>query len=385
MSTSAMEYLETLEEGPVRALLRRWRGEVPDAGAVVLLPERERATIPAIQAACRSEEVSLVGAVFPALAGADGFTTRGAWLLRLDDARDGFVHAGLPIGDDSPAGVAEGIARTVEPRLADGDEVTLLLLVDALFPQVGSLLEQLYLRLADRVHYMGANAGNETFSPIPCLFDAARAVQGGIATILLRGVRGAVVEHGYRMPDQLISATSTDGNRILEIDWRPAFEVYQEMARALHRVEITPETFYRFAVHYPFGIVAANGTLLVRIPVSLEPDGSLFCVGEVPPNSLLTLLAAPVVGSTDTIERIVRGLRALAPVAGRDLLAFYCAGRRLHEGEDAACAELRELARRAEAGRMAGALSLGEIGTTSGGSYPLFHNATVVASAWGRP
>jgi hypothetical protein len=206
-------------------------------------------------------------------------------------------------------------------------------------------------------------------------------VQGGIATVLLRGVRGAVLEHGYRMPDKLITATSTDGNRIIQIDWRPAFEVYQTLARTLHHVEITAESFYRFGVHYPFGIVRANGNLLVRIPVALEPDGSLFCVGEVPPHSVLTLLAAPLVDSAKTIERVARGLRELAPGA-TDVLAFYCAGRKLHVGDPAAEQELRDLAGRTEARRVGGALSLGEIGTMGVGSYPLFHNATIVAAAW---
>jgi len=35
-------------------------------------------------------------------------------------------------------------------------------------------------------------------------------------------------------------------------------------------------------LHFPFGIIRANHEVLVRIPVALEEDGSLFCVGEVP-------------------------------------------------------------------------------------------------------
>jgi hypothetical protein len=124
---------------------------------------------------------------------------------------------------------------------------------------------------------------------------------------------------------------------------------------------------------------------LVRIPVALEQDGSLFCVGEVPPNALLTLLQAPAVDSAQTITALTDGLSEFGgSPAGQELLLFYCAGRRLHLGIEAAENELRMLAQRTQAKQIAGALSLGEIGGSTQWGYPLFHNATLVASYWGR-
>jgi hypothetical protein len=185
------------------------------------------------------------------------------------------------------------------------------------------------------------------------------------------------------MPDRVITATSTEGNHILQIDWRPAFEVYREMALAHYGVQVSRDNFYQLAVHFPFGIVHADGIIVVRIPVALEADGSLFCVGEVPPNALLTLLRAPEVDSGQTLETLAKGLSDIgAEPQGRELLLFYCAGRRLHLGIDAAAEEVRSLLRRTEAAQLAGALSLGEIGTTARWGYPLFHNATLVTTLW---
>ena len=143
------------------------------------------------------------------------------------------------------------------------------------------------------------------------------------------------------------------------------------------------ENFYQYAIHFPFGIVRANDEIIVRIPVALEEDGSLFCVGEVPPNAMLTLLQAPEVDSLSTVNKLVAGLEALnGPMAGRELLTFYCAGRRLHIG-DAAKGELKELESLSHVAAMAGALSLGEIGSSTEWGYPMFHNATLVCCAWG--
>jgi hypothetical protein len=146
-------------------------------------------------------------------------------------------------------------------------------------------------------------------------------------------------------------------------------------------VEISRDNFYSYAVHFPFGIVRANHSVLVRIPVMLGDDGSLFCVGEVPPNSLLTLLQAPAVDSTHTLEALSRGLTSLnGEITGRELLLFFCAGRHLHLGNEAASNELRDLLQRTGARQIAGARSLGEIGPSTVGGYPLFHNATLVAT-----
>ncbi len=384
MTGEVARFVEAIEADAVVPVLRRWRGDHPGMGLLALVPEAERSRVERLQSICREERVPLAGAVFPALVRGGRFSTAGAWLLRFDEMPQVLLQPDLPRTGELGA-VADAIADGLKPHLGGREELTLLLLFDAIFPRVGSLLNELYLRLSDRVHYMGANAGSETFQPIPCLFDADRAVQGGVLAILLPG-RGAVLEHGYQVPDRMIAATSTEGNRIKQIDWKPAFEAYQSMGRALYGAEITRENFYECAVHFPVGIVRANGIILVRIPVALEEDGSLFCVGEVPANSLLTLLAAPAVDSTKTVDTLVDGLRVLGPgLGGSELLLFYCAGRRMHLGVSAAEEEVGELRRRSGSARLAGALSLGEIGAARDWAYPLFHNATLLACRWSGP
>ncbi len=384
MTSTAVQYLPHIEERPLQELLGAWHSAFPKMGVLVLLPEAERDAVSRIQQACSRLQVPVVGALFPALVEDNAFRTQGAWLLRFDEMPYAALYPDLPQAPDGVRLAMDGIAADLAPYLEGGGDMTLFMVFDAMVPNVATLLDEMYLRLADRVHYMGANAGSESFQPMPCLFDGARIVQRGMLAMLLPGRRGAVVEHGYAAPAQMLSATATEGNRIRQIDWRPAFEVYREMARAEYGVEITRENFYEYAVHVPFGIIRANGTILVRIPVALDEDGSLFCVGEVPPQALLTLLAAPAVDSGQTIDTLMRGLAALAPPSGgNELLLFYCAGRRLHLGIQAAERELGLFTSRAHAGQIAGALSLGEIGGATQWDYPLFHNAALVASWWG--
>jgi hypothetical protein len=381
MSQSAVRFLDTLEPNALASELVAWRTAHPKMGVLALVAEGDASRVPLLQTVCRDTDVPLVGGIFPALVVDDRFSSVGAWLLRVDELSWAELLPDLPSGASSLPGVAGGIVGAAMPHVTAPD-ATLLLLFDAMFPRIGSLLDELYLRLGNRVSYVGANAGSETFRPSPCLFDRARVAGGGVVALVMNGHRGAVLEHGYDVPQRVITASATEGNRIITIDWRPAFDVYREVAREQHGVAVDRENFYRHAVRFPFGIVRGDGEVVVRIPVALEADGSLFCVGEVPANALLTLLRAPEVDSRRTVETLVSGLAERGAPDGEDLLLFYCAGRRLYLGDEAARSELLAFKRRSGARRVAGALSLGEIGSPEPYAYPAFHNATLLASGW---
>lgn len=385
MDSASIHYFPSLDDEAIETLLDSWKTTYPLMGVFALLPEAEQGGVEWLQSVCARYKVTLAGAVFPALVENGEFRTQGLWLLRFDSMPYIALHENLPHDAVGAARVAEQIGIQIRAQINDNPQVTLFLLFDALVPNISTMLDELYLQLANRVHYVGANAGSETFQPMPCLFDNARTIQNGVLLMLLQPHLGAMLAHGYCVPPKMISATSTEGNCIRQIDWRPAFEVYQELVQAQSGVEVTRENFYQHAVHFPFGIIRANHEVLVRIPVALEEDGSLFCVGEVPANAVLTLLEAPKIDSQHTLQTLVQGLTGLnGELAGSELLLFYCAGRRLHLGLEAASNELRQFAKLTRATSIAGALSLGEIGSSLQWGYPLFHNAALVVTRWDK-
>jgi hypothetical protein len=378
-----MFYVPTVDEASLDAALAEWQTVNPKLGVCALLPEAFKDSVGVLQAVCARRGVPLVGGIFPALVQDGIFVTEGVWLLGFKEMPYCALYENLPGGAAEAEQAVEKIAADVRAQIDHIPDLTLFLMFDSMLPNISTMLDYLYLQLANRVHYAGANAGSETFQPMPCLFDGQRVVSNGLLVMLLTQHKGAILEHGYHAPERTLYATSTEGNRISQIDWRPAFEVYQEMVGEQYGVEITKENFYEHAVHFPFGIVRANHHVVVRIPVMLAEDGSLFCVGEVPPNAVLTLLERPAVDTNETLRVLVDGLTALnGNPAGTELLLFYCAGRRMHLGVELASTELVEFANRTQASQVGGALSLGEIGGSTLHGYPLFHNATLVAARW---
>jgi hypothetical protein len=380
----AAQYFPQLDEVPLKDCVDGWKTDFPDMGVLALLPEPEKDAVPHLQNIFSNFDVPVIGGIFPELIVDGKFRRSGCWLLRFDEAPFYILQGNLPRDPDGVVRTADEVSAQIRDQIQDADsEMTLFLLFDAMVPNIATLLDELYLKLANRLHYAGANAGSETFQPMPCLFDNERIVSDGMLAVLIRPHHGAILEHGYRLPKHSYTATATDGNRISHIDWKPAFDVYCELVRKQYGVEITRDNFYEYAVHFPFGIVRANHNVLVRIPVALGDDGSLFCVGEVPPHSVLTLLQAPDAGSHHTVDTLVLHLSELnGGVAGRDLLLFYCAGRRMHFGAASAEDEMHDMLQRSNATQLIGALSLGEIGASSIMGYPLFHNATLVTALW---
>jgi hypothetical protein len=375
-------FFPVIESSAVTTVLEQWKALFPGMGVLALLAEADRQQTPVLQTACASMDIPLVGGLFPSLIVDCGFANTGAWLLCMPNMPYAALYDNLPVDRLGSEQIVTRMAQEIRAQLDDTPNVSLFMLFDAMVPNISTLLDAFYLQLANRVHYMGGCAGSETFRPMPCLFDAHRIVQNGVLLMLLKAHQGAILEHGYQAPASTVYATSTQGNCISQIDWRPAFEVYQELVQQHYQVQITRDNFYQHAVHFPFGIVRANHHVLVRIPVMLGDDDSLFCVGEVPANAVLTLLDSPKVDSLETMQAVARGLTTLnGDIQGTQLL-FYCAGRRMHLGLDAATGELQKLTELAHTAQFVGALSLGEIGGSTVGGYPLFHNATLVAANW---
>jgi hypothetical protein len=373
-ATTCYLYVTITDTEFISQQLQMWRESYPKAGVMALVAEQELQHIPQLQILCNRAGMPLLGALFPEIYLSGRFYRTGVLLILLDPMVDFYRMIEFDsTGGDSMLQVS-ALAEQIKEQISDDEPMTLLMLFDALVPNISSILETLYLHLAESVHYAGANAGSETFQSVPCLFDNERLIENGLLTLLFRGHEGAVLEHGYQAPDRLIAATATEGNRIISIGWKPAFDVYRDHIKELYGVEITRDNFFDNAVHFPFGILRGDDEVLVRIPVVQEPDGSLFCLGEVPDHTVLTLLEAPAPSSLKTPQLLAERMHRTS----QTVFCFYCAGRRVHLGSEVANKELVRLQQVLSCSELFGALSLGEIGSSQRGGYPLFHHASLV-------
>jgi hypothetical protein len=372
-------YLESVDAGTIAARFREWRDQQPDIGILALASEHQPGAVAALQQAAGQAGLPLAGAVVPGLIVGSSIRRQGVLLLALDAATPQRIVPLPRCGDTTDDAAVADLAAFVETHATKNGSGTLLLFFDAMTPDISSLLDRLYLDVGNQVRYAGSNIGSETFQPVPCLFDNTRFVGNAALALMLPHHPGAVLAHRYGTTAPLSMATGTHGNRIASIDGVPAFEAYQKLVADTHGVALTRENFYQHAVHFPLALHLAEGEPLVRIAVAVDDDGSLYCVGEVPEAALLSIVEAPPPGCRETAQAVAAGVCAHEPAA---VLAFYCAGRHLHQGEAAAAVELAVLRDAMAPAPVFGALSLGEIANHGGHGYPRFHNAALVALPW---
>lgn len=371
-------YLDTLTSQGVAATLQTWRERQPETGVLALVCEHEPEAVALLQQAAVAAAVPLLGAVVPGLIADAKFWRRGAVLVAFDAATPRRIMAMPHVENRATDAAVAALADFVVAHADDNGGDTLLLLVDATIPDVASLLDRLYLEIGDQVNYTGLCVGSETFQPVPCLFDDETFMMGAVLALVLRQHPGATLAHHYHGSETLWVTTATTGSHVETIDGRPAFEVYQELMASEYGIRLDRENFYRYAAHFPFALNRAQGESLVRIPIKVEEDGSVYCAGEVPENALLSVVRAVTPGSLETAREVGAGVR---PAAAAGVLAFYCAGRLMHLDQAAATAELAALVEELAPAPLIGALSLGEIGSGRQ-QYPAFHNAMIVALPW---
>jgi len=374
-----MSHTEFIYQNPVnmdenRTLLSVWKSSFPNCGVFALFSETDKDHIPALQKICRDTQLPLIGAMFPELIFDSQFRNGGVILIRIDSMPAHLLIENLSASQQNLDEIAATFSSTFEHQ----QDSTLFMIFDGMLPNIGTFLDTLFRHITDEFHFCGVNAGSETFQPMPCLFDNQRLIGNGVIALQMPNHPGAVIEHNYSVPEHTFIATATDSNRVSSIDWQPAFEAYAKLIKDHYNVEITKDNFYEHSVHFPFGIIRADGQTLVRIPVALNDDGSLFCIGEIPENSLLTILQAIQPGSTETVDQI----KKQTPKQNNNIgLGFYCAGRRMHL-KNSAADELKYWQDQFLPTAIIGALTLGEIGSSLQGCYPLLHNATLVYTPW---
>jgi hypothetical protein len=345
----------------IALVIERWKQNWPSMSLLALLPEAEKTQVALVQDACRAQEVSLHGAIFPALIDSEGFRSHGVLLICMGTTPGSFLLEEVQEeGATRFKAAIEDLMRAT-PAI-DDSRGTLFTIFDAMLPHIGTLLNDTHAYLLKAPRYIGVNAGSESFQSMPCLFNNDRLVQNGVLGLYFPKKMNSAVHHAYEESDIPFRATSATGNRIVKIDGQPAFAAYQKIIWEQYAVELTKENFYDYAVHFPFGLVTAMD-VLVRIPVGLGDDDSIVCVGEIAANSMLRLLKAPALSESLCAQDIGVILQSnTVETVANSLLIFYCAGRRMHFDADAAT-ELKQIHSATGHKRMYGALSLGEIDT----------------------
>lgn len=365
------------EAGPaaLEKCLRELDGD-PDIGCIwIFAADGENYTPQLLDPVLTALETPVFGGVYPQVIYGTQRYERGAVVVGA--------------GAETSLAVIENISAltdTPDNRLADAipyplpEACSVALVVDGLSSGIARFITQLYNEHGAEQPYFGGGAGSLSLQPKPCVITPQGLLEDAAIVVTLPLKAGLGVSHGWRIISEAMKVTMLDRNRIIEINHRPAGEVYSEIISQYGAAPVTPENFFDIAKGFPFGVRRLGGEIIVRDPIQLLDDGSLVCVGELPPEAFVHVLEGEpgaLIGAAEQAR-----LAADSKVADPALRVFIdCISRVLFLQADFD----RELAAVAQGESIVGALTLGEVAGDFGGFLEFYNKTAVVVNLSEQP
>ncbi len=292
------------------------------------------------------------------------------------------VRAGVGIAQDASqdlhaAGRAAAADAVADLDMPPGRSV-LLLFVDPMSGDQADVIEGAYAVTGGKVPLAGGGANG----PDPCVLADLDVRRDSVVAVALSSPEpiAVAVAHGCRPCSAPAIATRTEGRTLLELDGRPAEDVYLEGLGRLGP-PLDDEEFEALAVLHPLGQPELRGQLRLRHVIGRAPGGGLACATTIPPNAAVW----PTQQTDDSIilsgAYAVREAVDLLPGPPSAALIFDCAARKRALGPrlaDEAAAVLEALGTEAA---VSGLYTRGEVGRTRGAKGDRNHAIVVVALA----
>jgi hypothetical protein len=289
--------------------------------------------------------------------GGDGFSFSATAVSAAPDPRAAGARAAACLGD-----------------VADRDHRVLLLLTDGPPDRQPGVVRGAYSVAGAGVPLVGGLAGHRVFGARPSLFHDGAVLQDAVLGVAIGSDAplGVGARHGWHPTGEPMLVTRAAPGRVVELDGRPAAEVYRERlgGGGPQPVDVT--------LAHPLGVQRRIGEAHVHwVGDDDAPDGSLD--SAVPAGAMVWLMESDVGDVTDATDAACReALDALGDEPALALIAFDCNARLLFLG-DAAADEVARIGRHADGAALAGLYTFGEIARTRGSAG--FHEQTLVVLA----
>jgi hypothetical protein len=161
-------------------------------------------------------------------------------------------------------------------------------------------------------------------------FGRGRVETKAVTVAALAGPVGYAFAHGYQPTGRKALVTRAEGRRLLELDRRPALEVYAEWTQAA-AAEITGGAVLGYSVFHPL-LMHNNGDTLAVHPVAANADGSLDTGAAIGEGRTMELGQASLAELIAAVEPVIRAAARQVKKPAAVILS-HCGGRAIGLGD----------------------------------------------------
>lgn len=249
-----------------------------------------------------------------------------------------------------------------------------LIMTDALAGHADDFVEQVTVMTGGAYKLFGGGAGDDAQFRKTHVFFGTEAVPDAAVSleILSRKPIGVGVCHGWEPAGAPYRVTAADGMRLMSLNAMPARDVFLEHAAATGQILDVADPM-PFFLHNVIGIATDSGHRL-RVPLSIEPDGSIQCAADIPEGAMIHIMKPQQLSALEATRSALAQLGSNKPKAA---MFFDCVATRLRMGKEFGF-EIKavEKALGVDAS-LAGCNTYGQIARAEG-QFNGFHNCTAV-------
>jgi len=351
-----------------------------EPGLVLVFPAADADTdAVAAEAQGAARGASVAGMTGTAAIGAKGLVDAGCSAIAFSTSLQTGVGASQS-GDPRAAG-REATAKAV--AAVDGARHRIVLLfVDSQAGDQAEIVAGAYAVAGGAIPLAGGAAGG----PARARFAGGRALSDGVVAVAIGSSApiGVGIAHGCVPRGAPSIVTRADGPNVIQLDGRPALDVYFEKL-GVDGARLGDDEFDALAMVHPLAEPELSGAVRPRYIRARTADGALVCATSIERNAAVEICdQSPetiVMSARAAVEDSVSQLGRPADAA----LVFNCAARSAWFGSALAERELDAIAAAFgdDAPSLAGAYTRGEIGRLRGAKGD--RNHSVVVAAFGTP
>jgi hypothetical protein len=323
--------------------------------------------------------VSVAGMTGTGAIGANGLVDTGCSAIAFSASLQ--TGVGMSQSGDPRAAGREATAKALA-SVDDARHRIVLLFVDSQAGDQAEIVAGAYAVAGGTIPLAGGAAGGAARAR----FADGRALSDGVVAVAIGGNApiGVGIAHGCVPRGAPSIVTRSDGPNVIQLDGRPAQDVYFEKL-GVDGADVGDDEFDALAMVHPLAEPELSGAVRPRYVRARAADGVLVCATSIERNAAVEICDQTaetiVVSARAAVEEAVSQLGGPADAA----LVFDCAARSAWFGSALAERELDAVfaAFGDRAPSLAGAYTRGEIGRVRGAKGD--RNHSVIVAAFGAP